>query len=60
MARRSLPVNIVMTLLLLFSAASILLTGVDIDPATEYIMYISAAFLGVNFAIIYAVYRYRM
>lgn len=60
LARRAVPVNVMLTALLALSAAAIVFTDVDISPATRYIMYFSAAFLAVNFLIIYAVYRYRI
>ncbi|WP_459191512.1 hypothetical protein [Halosimplex sp. J119] len=60
LARRAVPVNVMLTALLAFSAGAIVFTDVDISPATRYIMYFSAAFLAVNFLVIYAVYRYRI
>jgi predicted neutral ceramidase superfamily lipid hydrolase len=60
LARRALPVNVMLVALLAFSAAGIAVTNVEISPATEYIIYFSAGFLTLNFLIIYAVYRYRI
>ncbi|WP_415379421.1 hypothetical protein [Halosimplex sp. TS25] len=60
LARRAVPVNVMLTALLLFSAAAIAFTDVQISPATRYVMYFSAGFLVINFVVIYAVYRYRI
>lgn len=60
LARRALPVNLMLAALLLFSAAGIAFTSVEITAATRFIMYFSAGFLALNFLIIYAVYRYRV
>lgn len=60
LARRALPVNVMLAALLVFSAASIAFTDVEISAETRFIMYFSAGFLALNFVIIYAVYRYRI